>query len=92
MCFTVEVLREEEVLAHRGAKNSFRTKFGAERLTKYSMLLAAMRLGETPVPIPNTTVKPKTAESTALETVWEGRWPPTSKRKEGTGLETGGGL
>ena len=37
MCFTVEVLREEEVLAHRGAKNSFRTKFGAERLTKYSM-------------------------------------------------------
>ena len=41
----------------------------------------AMRFGETPVPIPNTTVKPKTAESTALETVWEGRWPPTSKRK-----------
>ncbi len=54
--------------------------------------MVVMRFGETPVPIPNTTVKPKTAESTALETVWEGRWPPTSKRKEGTGLETGGGL
>ena len=54
--------------------------------------MVVMRFGETPVPLPNTTVKPKTAESTALETVWEGRWPPTSKRKEGTGLETGGGL
>ena len=54
--------------------------------------MVVMRFGETPVPIPNTTVKPKTAESTALETVWEGRWPPTSKRKEGTRLETGGGL
>ena len=83
MCFTVEVLREEEVLAHRGAKNSFRTKFGAERLTKYSMLLAAMRLGETPVPIPNTTVKTQTAEGTALETVWESRWLPDYKK---TGL------
>ena len=38
--------------------------------------LAAMRPGETPVPMPNTTVKTRTAESTALETVREGRWPP----------------
>ena len=35
-----------------------------------------MRPGETPVPMPNTTVKTRTAESTALETVREGRWPP----------------
>ena len=34
-----------------------------------------MRLGVTPVLIPNTMVKPWTAESTALETKWEGRWP-----------------
>ena len=34
--------------------------------------LAAMRPGETPVPMPNTTVKTRTAESTALETVREG--------------------
>ena len=34
-----------------------------------SVLSKMMRFGETPVPIPNTTVKPKTAESTALETV-----------------------
>ena len=41
--------------------------------------LAAMRPGETPVPMPNTTVKTRTAESTALETVREGRWPPGIK-------------
>ncbi len=39
--------------------------------------LVAIRFGEIPVPIPNTTVKPKTAESTILETVWEVRWLPT---------------
>ena len=43
-----------------------------------------MRLGVTPVPIPNTMVKTQTAEGTALETVWESRWPPA----EGTALET----
>ena len=35
-----------------------------------------MRFGETPVPIPNTTVKTGAAESTILVTVWEDRWPP----------------
>ena len=38
--------------------------------------LVAMRFRETPVPIPNTTVKTRTAESTVLETIWEGRWLP----------------
>ena len=38
-----------------------------------------MRLGETPVPIPNTMVKPQAADGTALETVWESRWPPDYK-------------
>ena len=42
--------------------------------------LAAIRPGETPVPIPNTTVKPREADGTALETVWESRWPPELKR------------
>lgn len=45
-------------------------------LAKYSMLLVAMRLGDTPVPIPNTTVKTREADGTALETVWESRWLP----------------
>ena len=38
--------------------------------------LVAMRLGVTPVPIPNTMVKTLAADGTALETVWESRWPP----------------
>ena len=40
----------------------------------------AMRFGVTPVPIPNTTVKTKAAESTILATVWEDRWLPDHKR------------
>ena len=32
--------------------------------------------GETPVPIPNTAVKPLSADGTARETVWESRTPP----------------
>ena len=42
--------------------------------------LVAMRLWETPVPIPNTTVKTQAADGTALETVWESRWPPDQKK------------
>ena len=38
--------------------------------------LVAMRLGDTPVPIPNTMVKTQAADGTALETVWESRWLP----------------
>ena len=41
---------------------------------------------ETPVPIPNTMVKTQAADGTALETVWESRWPPDQKGKvKGTG-------
>ena len=39
-------------------------------------LLVAIRLRETRVPIPNTKVKPKTADGTMLETAWESRWLP----------------
>ena len=35
-----------------------------------------MRFGETPVPIPNTTVKTEAADDTMLETAWESRWLP----------------
>ena len=33
-----------------------------------------MRFGETLIPIPNMTVKPKTAESTWWEAAWEVKW------------------
>ena len=39
-----------------------------------------MRLWETPVPIPNTTVKTQAADGTALETVWESRWMPDQEK------------
>ena len=41
--------------------------------------LVAMRLRVTPVPIPNTMVKPQAADGTSLETVRESRWPPDLK-------------
>ena len=41
-----------------------------------------MRLGDTPVPIPNTKVKTWAADGTALETVWESRWLPEQKKKK----------
>ena len=44
--------------------------------------LVAMRLGVTPVPIPNTMVKTQAADGTALETVWESRWLPEFEKKE----------
>ena len=43
--------------------------------------LVAMRPGDTPVPIPNTKVKTWAADGTALETVWESRWPPDYKKE-----------
>ena len=43
-----------------------------------------MRLGVTPVPIPNTMVKTQAADGTAWETMWESRWlPEFEKRKTG---------
>ena len=51
---------------------------------KPKRFLVAMRLGDTPVPIPNTMVKTQAADGTALETVWESRWlPELEKRKTG---------
>ena len=51
-------------------------------LIKYSTFLVPMRLGDTPVPIPNTTVKTQSADGTALETVWESRWAPDQKKEK----------
>ena len=40
------------------------------------IFLVSMRLGDTPVPIPNTMVKTQAADGTILETVWESRRMP----------------
>ena len=47
------------------------------RITKFPV---SMRLGDTPVPIPNTMVKTQAADDTILETVWESRWMPELKK------------
>ena len=39
-------------------------------------ILVTMRIGDTPVLIPNTMVKTYAADGTMLETIWESRWLP----------------
>ena len=39
-------------------------------------ILVTMRIGDTPVLIPNTMVKTYAADGTILETIWESRWLP----------------
>ena len=41
-----------------------------------------MRAGDTPVPIPNTTVKTRAADGTMLETAWESRWLPEPEKEK----------
>ena len=41
-----------------------------------------MRLGVTPVPIPNTMVKTQAADGTSLETVRESRWMPEQNERK----------
>ena len=50
--------------------------FICARTTDNAKIPVAMRLGETPVPIPNTMVKTQEADGTMLETAWESRWLP----------------
>ena len=63
--------KEEEVRVLYTVQFSRRTK----------RILVPMRPRDTPVPIPNTTVKTWAAENTTLETMWEDRWVPGSKKK-----------
>ena len=68
------MLRSAE--AKEGA--SFGKAFFVEALRSSDEFPVAMRPGETPVPIPNTTVKTRAADGTMLETAWESRWLPES--------------
>ena len=78
-----EVLKGNRFEAEDEASNSIEKKrSGFEIVTshlrtiEYLIFLVAMRLGDTPVLIPNTTVKTETADGTMLETAWESRWLP----------------
>ena len=49
-------------------------------LSRITIFPVSMRLGDTPVPIPNTMVKTQAADDTMLETAWESRWMPEFKK------------
>ena len=68
-------MRLDHLLSKRKSKGCFVIGLSSEELEN-QIFPVAMRSGETPVHIPNTMVKTCTAESTALETVWEVRWLP----------------
>ena len=57
---------------------SYQERLG--RVDQDNKIPVAIRLGETPVPIPNTMVKTQEADGTMLETAWESRWLPDQKR------------
>ena len=56
--------------------------FKSRKLEENKIFPVAMRLGDTPVLIPNTMVKTQAADGTILETVWESRWLPGLKNKD----------
>ena len=80
------IKREEVRLARFERSSPSAANKPGSKLEKTSLrtqaFLVAMRPGVTPVPIPNTMVKTRTADGTALETVWESRWPPNLKRNK----------
>ncbi len=50
-------------------------------MKRYQRYLGGDSVGVTPVPIPNTEVKPDYVDGTARETVWESRKPPGLNKK-----------
>ena len=62
---------------------SYQERLG--RVDQDNKIPVAIRLGETPVPIPNTMVKTQEADGTMLETAWESRWLPDYKKNSGNG-------
>ena len=60
------------------ASFQYLVSFACVLITDNRIFPVAMRLGDTPVPIPNTMVKTQAADGTMLETAWESRWLPES--------------
>ena len=64
------------------ASFQYLVSFACVLITDNRIFPVAMRLGDTPVPIPNTMVKTQAADGTMLETAWESRWLPESKKEK----------
>ena len=58
--------------------------FKSRKLEENKIFPVAMRLGDTPVPIPNTMVKTQAADGTMLVTAWESRWLPDLQKTKTT--------
>ena len=57
-------------------KRTKKSMFSFESVIKTPKFPVVMRLWETPVPMPNTTVKTQAADDTWLETARESKWLP----------------
>ena len=57
-----------------------------ERTISFNLVMMPLR--DTPVPIPNTMVKPQRADGTARETVWESRMLPGNVARWSSGQDT----
>ena len=64
-------MRLDHLLSKRKSRDCFAVEF-----SRTHTVLVVMRLGVTPVPIPNTMVKTQAADGTWLETARESRWLP----------------
>ena len=69
-------------LDHLLSKEEVRVGYVIQLSRTAKKVPVAMRLGDTPVPIPNTTVKTQAADGTLLETAWESRWLPEHFKKK----------
>ena len=73
-------MRLDHLLSKRRSRGCFTVELSKAKADGNGRYPVAMRLGETPVPIPNTMVKTEAAEDTMLETAWESRWLPDLKK------------
>ena len=68
-CSRIRVVKVIPLFSYKGSQGGSGEQSNEE-------FLVAMRPGDTPVPIPNTMVKARTADGTLLETARESRWLP----------------
>ena len=66
-------VKDEALRRHKAQREDSEAEISERNLRGFPV---AMRAGDTPVPIPNTTVKTRAADGTMLETAWESRWLP----------------
>ena len=77
--YTVEFSRGKK---RRGRKRRAIKPGSGKNLKNRKRIPVVMRLGDTPVPIPNTMVKTQAADDTMLETAWKSRWLPDPYKKK----------